>query len=98
MNPDYYLGSQHPRLIHYRQRLEHILQIIELEGNLTIKAMYNDTVSNIQMIMEDIITLNTTIYNSYFFEYVNNYAQDYTEDVYSRLTFDLTRNMRKFPR
>ena len=87
-----------PRLIQYKQFLQDRLQKIDSEENATIKALYNDTVYNIQLIMNDIVTLNTTLYKSYLFDYVLDYKYNTIEDFYSRLTFDLTRNLGNFPR
>ena len=83
----------------YRQALyvEYVLKPallwIESIENKTVKEMHNDSVVTILQLLEEMGDVNKTIYESYLFNFIDDYKDNYLEDFSSRLAHDLTRNL-----
>ena len=55
--------------------------------------MHNDTLLTILQLLEEMNDINKTIYESYLFNFIYDYKDNYLEDFSSRLAHDLTRNL-----
>ena len=58
---------------------------IESIENDTVKEMHNDTVLTILQLLEEMNDINKTIYESYLFNFIDDYKDNYLEDFSSRL-------------
>ena len=66
----------------------HFLQQILSIQNDTVRHLLDDSVSNISLALNLIKDLNTTIYRSFLFDFIEAYRTDYLEDFTSRLSYD----------
>ena len=82
---------------HYSEELlNELLNPISGLENETTKSMYNNTHDNVQRMRELFQNLNETIYSSYMFDFATDFKNNYVDDLNSRLTYDVTRNLGHF--
>ena len=84
------------RLVHLATSLRIAFHQMRSAENETVVHTMNETVLNITAILSLVDGLNTTIHNSFLFNFIDDFKNNYLEDFTSRLTFDLVRKLGHF--